>query len=315
MDGDRRQVHAVGHVANGIDIADRGARELVDHDMAVPAEIDTGLVEPKPHGVGKPAGGGHDQAGMETVAAFEMDAVTSIYLFDAGGFRVDADVDAALAHRLGQPVAQVGIEIAQDLIAAMDHGDLHAEPGEDRGELHADIARPNDGDARRQLFELKAFVGADQMLGAWQLGDHRMAAGGDQDGLGADRRIAVREPHRVRIIEHGAVKNDAHAGLLQRPRIDAVQPIDLAPDIADQRRPVEAQALAGPAEIARVGEGAPNSGCHRRAASSARSRGSRRCRRRDIPRRWPPWRRALPRACRRARRRSRRRSRTGRSRN
>ena len=84
VDGDRRQVHAVGHVANGIDIADRGARELVDHDMAVPAEIDTGLVEPKPHGVGKPAGGGHDQAGMETVAAFEMDAVTSIYLFDAG---------------------------------------------------------------------------------------------------------------------------------------------------------------------------------------------------------------------------------------
>src|SRR6476620_8965962 len=94
MDGNRRQVHAIGHVANGIDIPDRGARELVDHDMAVPAEIDTGLVEPKPHGIGKPAGGGHDQAGMETVAAFEMDAVTSIYLFDAGGFRVDANVDA-----------------------------------------------------------------------------------------------------------------------------------------------------------------------------------------------------------------------------
>ena len=69
MDGDRRQVHAIGHVANGIEFP-TGARELVDHDMAVPAEI-AGLVEPKPHGIGKPAGGGHDQAGMETVAAFE----------------------------------------------------------------------------------------------------------------------------------------------------------------------------------------------------------------------------------------------------
>ena len=93
---------------------------------------------------------------METVAALEMDAVTSIYLFDAGGFRVDADVDAALAHRLGQPVAQIGIEIAQDLVAAIDHGHLHAEPGEDRGELHADIAGADDGDARRQLFELES---------------------------------------------------------------------------------------------------------------------------------------------------------------
>ena len=104
-------------------------------------------------------------------------------------------------------------------------------------------------------FELKAFVGADEMLRACQLGDHRMAAGGNQDGLGSDRRLAVGEPHRVRVPEYGAVKDDAHAGLLQRPRIDAVQSIDLAPDIADQRRPVEAQALAGPAEIARIGKG------------------------------------------------------------
>jgi hypothetical protein len=158
MDGDRRQVHPIGHVAHGIDIGDGGARKLVDHDMSVPAEIDTGLVEPKSHGVGKPAGGGHDQSGMEAVAAFEMDAVASIFPFDAGGLGVDADIDAALAHGLGQPVAQIRIEIAQDLVAAMEHGDVHAEPGKDRGEFHADIARPDDGDARRQLFELKAFV-------------------------------------------------------------------------------------------------------------------------------------------------------------
>ena len=43
------------------------------------------------------------------------------------------------------------------------------------------------------------------MLRAWQLGDHRMAAGGNQDGLGLIGASPFGEPDRVRIFEHGAV--------------------------------------------------------------------------------------------------------------
>ena len=52
MDGDRRQVHAVGHVAHRVDVLDGRARELIDHDMAVPAELDAGLLQPDAHCVG-----------------------------------------------------------------------------------------------------------------------------------------------------------------------------------------------------------------------------------------------------------------------
>ena len=94
------------------------------------------------------------------------------------------------------------------------------------------------------------------MLRARKLRDHRVAAGGDQDRLGADWRIAVGYPHRILVFEHGAGEKQLDAGLLQRAGVDAVQPIDLAPHIADQRRPIEAQIVPAPAKIARVGEGA-----------------------------------------------------------
>src|SRR6185437_16121903 len=148
-------------------------------------------------------------------------------------------------------------EIAQYLIATMKHGDLDTEPGKDRCELHADIAGADDDDGLGQPLELKALIGADEMLRARQHGDHRMAPGGNQDRLGAHRRIALGELHRVPVFERGAVEDNVYAGLLQGPRIDAVQPIHLAPDIADQGRPVEAQTLAGPAETARFRKGAP----------------------------------------------------------
>ena len=143
---------------------------------------------------------------METVAAFEMDAITSLS-FSMPAMSVLMRMSMPrLRIASAKPVAQIGIEIAQDLIAAMDHGDLHAEPGEDRGELHADIARADDGDARRQLFELKAFVGADQMLASlaalgiigWPPVATRMV-------LALIGASPFGEPHRVRIIEHGAV--------------------------------------------------------------------------------------------------------------
>ena len=42
------------------------------------------------------------------------------------------------------------------------------------------------------------------------------------------------------------------AGILERARVNAVQPVDLRHDIVDQRRPVEAHVLTRPAEIACV---------------------------------------------------------------
>ena len=132
---------------------------------------------------------------------------------------------------------------------------MDAEPGEDRGELHADIACSNDHDALGQALELKAFVGSDEVLRTRELGNHRVAAGGDQNCPRADWRFTVGELHRVFVFEHGAGEHELDARLLERASIDAVQPVDLAMNVADQRRPIEAQIATAPAEIARVGKG------------------------------------------------------------
>ena len=192
-----------------------------------------------------------------------MDAKALPLLVDALELGVDADVDAVPAHGRGKAVAEIAVEIAQDLLAAMDHGDLDAKPGEDRSELHADIAGTDDHDAFRQAFELEAFIRGDEVLRAGDLGDHRMAAGGDQDGLGPHRGVPASDPHRMLIFKRGVGEDEIDARLLQRTRVSGVQPVDLAMDVADQSRPVEPQGLIAPAEGRRIGKRRRRSGCHR----------------------------------------------------
>ncbi len=114
---------------------------------------------------------------------------------------VHAEIDAAIAHGLGEPVAQIHVEVPQDLVAAIKHGHRDSEAVEDRGELHADIAGADDDDAAGKLLELEAFVRADQMLLARKVRDHWMAAGRNENGLGRERAVAVGELHLMRRIE------------------------------------------------------------------------------------------------------------------
>ena len=55
-----------------------------------------------------------------------MDAIAVALPFDRGHIGAHAEIDAAIAHGLGQTVAEVHIEIAQDLLAAIEHGHVEA---------------------------------------------------------------------------------------------------------------------------------------------------------------------------------------------
>ena len=82
--------------------------------------------------------------------------------------------------------AHVVVEAAQDVLAAIDHGHLGAEPVEDGGELDRDVAAALDQDALRQFLEVKRLVRRDDVLAALDvLAERRRAAGRDQDVLGA----------------------------------------------------------------------------------------------------------------------------------
>ena len=108
-----------------------------------------------------------------------------IDLFD-GAARQDRD--AVLFHLGADVRANIMVEAAQDIIAAIDQGDIAAEPGKDAGELESDISAALDHDALRQLREMKHLVGGDDVLdagnGASVVG---RAAGCDQHVLRGDR--------------------------------------------------------------------------------------------------------------------------------
>ena len=70
-DGHRRQGDAVGHVANGIDGVNGCPRNLIDDDLAAPAQFDACRLKPQPGGVRRPASGGHDLHHVKPAAVAE----------------------------------------------------------------------------------------------------------------------------------------------------------------------------------------------------------------------------------------------------
>src|SRR5262245_61065266 len=132
--------------------------------MAVPAELDAGLLQSEMHGVWHPPRRRQRHVGLEPVATLEVQQVGAPCLLDMRDVCHDADIDPVRTHCFGRAVADLAVKFAQDLLAAIDEADLRTEPGEDRGKLNTDIARADDSDAARQAFQLEAFVRADQML-------------------------------------------------------------------------------------------------------------------------------------------------------
>ena len=51
-----------------------------------------------------------------------LHAIALPLLLDRGHVSIHAEIDAAIAHRLGQAVAEIAVEVAQDLVAAIKHG-------------------------------------------------------------------------------------------------------------------------------------------------------------------------------------------------
>ncbi len=149
---------------------------------------------------------------------------------------------------LGQRVAQVLVEAAQDLLAAVEQRGLGAEAVEDAGELHGDVAAADDHDRGRQRVEVEGLVGGDGVAGAGQVRHDGAAAGGDQDGLGRDRAVARLDAHRVAVDQLGAGREQLDARALQVGLVDAGDALDLLVLVGDQGRPVEGGRAQAPAE-------------------------------------------------------------------
>ena len=264
----------------------RRAREAIDLDRALVVDAHACRFEPEPLHIGAPSGREHHLVDDDIVVVGQLDAQSVIDLLDRLDDALADHPDAAPLHLGSQMGADIVVEPAQDVLAAIDQRDLRAEPGEDAGELDRDIAAALDQDALRQLGQMKRFVRRNDMLDPGDARAHAgPAAGRDQDVFGANAPVIREQPHGVRILEHRARFDDRHVRAREVRRIGGLEPRNLLVLVGDQGRPVERGALDGPAETGRLLELVGRSARRRPAASSARSRGSRRCRRRGTPRR------------------------------
>ena len=218
-------------------------------------------------------------------AVLQRHGVVRPVLLDGGDVGVDAHVDLALEHLGHQAVAHVLVEAAQDLLAAVDQRRLDAEAVEDAGELDGDVAAADDQDRGRQLLQMERLVGGDGVLGAGQVRLHRMAAGGDQDGLGRDL-AAVRGAGRR--CWHRPASRACRTPWRRRSRRCGGR----CPRGARSPCPCWRSGSASRSGCPEWSSRSPphprtrrGSGWRRRTASWGCSRGSRRCRRSGIPRR------------------------------
>jgi hypothetical protein len=150
-------------------------------------------------------------------------------------------------------LANIVVEAAQNIFAAIDQRHFAAQPGEDAGEFDGDITAALDDDALRQFCEMKRLVRRDDMFEARNFRSHmRPAAGGNQDGLGANFG-AGREAQCMLVFDDSARANELDFVAFKRGDIGRFQPIDFAILIGDQGRPTECRLLRhGPAETGRV---------------------------------------------------------------
>ena len=173
---------------------------------------DAGLFQPEIGDVRMPADREHHLIRRDARSARQMRGEFVAVLVDLLDGAAGEDGDALLLHLGAHMGADVLVETAQDVVAAIDHRHVGAEAGEDAGEFQRDIAAALDHDALRQFGQMKRLVRGDHVLDAGNFAGRGWARPGrDQDVFRGDR-FAGRQPQRVGVLEHRAGLDDARAG-------------------------------------------------------------------------------------------------------
>jgi hypothetical protein len=122
--------------------------------------------------------------------------------------------DALFFHLRTDVRANIVVETAQDIVAAIDHRHIAAKSCKDAGELERDVSAALDRNSLRQFPEMKYLVGGDHVLDA---GNDPPVVGGaarcDQHVFRTDG-FACRQPQRMRVLEYRPRLDDARTRLL-----------------------------------------------------------------------------------------------------
>ena len=254
----RRQVDAVGHIANGVDAVHVGALIGIHRDAGALHGHPGGLqVQPLEEGFA--AGGEQHAAAGNRFAALGGDAEL------AGGALAgdrcrgvrESDLDARGLHPGAHRLAGLAVEAAQEVIAAHQLGHLNAQAIEDACEFAGNEARAHHHHPLGEALEFKHVIAEPAQFGAGDLGALGPAAHGDQDPFGVEfalTPVGARHHHAGGAAEAAPAPHQLHAGFLQKTDVQAVQPVHLSAHVGEQAGRVEAHVVHIPAVAGGIGQ-------------------------------------------------------------
>src|SRR3954468_11859556 len=243
--GDRREVDAVGDVADGVDGIHARFGILVDQDRAIGPELHARGFEPEVRRV-RPAPGGEEHQVRLLVRAVGVADLEAVGVFDdLRRLAAEVDLEALVAHLVGDPVAHLGVEAAQQALAAVREHRLDAEAVEDGSALERDVAAADHQRSLRKPLEVERFVRGNGALAPFDRRDDRPRARGDED---VPRAVFLAlHFDRVRIEDRRPRAMDLDAGDVEDALVDRVEARDLLVLVGEKRRPVELGLTGGPA--------------------------------------------------------------------
>src|SRR5512135_94166 len=247
----RREIDAVGDVADGVDRLDRAPGMRIDQHFADRPELHARGLEAQALAVRHAPGGEQHQLGARVLAVAVGDLERAVGL-TRDGDRLGAEVQhySLFLDLLAQARAELSVELAQQAVAPVGERRLHAQPVEDRGELDRDVAAAHHDRAPRQALEAEHLVRSERERLAWDVRDLRARTGGDENVLRAP--AASRDLHGVGIDDNRAPAQDLGARADERALVHRVQARHLPILAGDELRPVECRLADAPAVADRV---------------------------------------------------------------
>ena len=238
----RRELIALDHITDGMNRGHIGLELRIDQYCTIGRQGHAGLGQSELCGIGMATGGRQHQIGLQRAAIVglrQQQAVRCRIFLQVFDSPAKADVDTFFLHLLSQYPPQIGIELAQQLLATIDQRGVHTQAIENGGEFHRDIPTTDHHRTTRQLRQRKGFVGGDRQICTRKIRSRWPAAGGQQNV--ARRDATACHLHAMRSAERGTALQYLHPGAVQNALIDTIQALDLAILVGDEARPVKAR--------------------------------------------------------------------------
>src|SRR5207302_1303240 len=192
------QVDPIGDVADGVNRVYRALGVFIHHYRAVGGQFHTRGLQAQVPGARLASGREHHQAVVLDAVTAEQDLDLRAELHQAHGVQVEPHVDPLAGHLLAEALADLGVEAAQQPVAAVRERSGYPYAVEDRGELHRDVAAADYQSARWQILEMEGFVRRDGEPAAGDLRQARPGAGRHEDvtsAIGAAEPVGLGDRH------------------------------------------------------------------------------------------------------------------------